>query len=180
MLNPQSSYAVFDNHGRHQATIPDNSPLGELDVGQVDISGVAVGHHTNYPVVIAHGMLIVPTHPRRSPESPLRSTNHVVAYELDTGRIAWSRQLATDYTAVPFGVSQQGVLAITGGTVENPTHIVRLSWNNGAPTPISKHYKNSRALRSMGMMRRLYWDGNTVYGINMSGPQFGPVALALR
>lgn len=178
VANPQFGYAVFDRHGRKQATIPDSSPVGELEVGAVDYGGIGVAHHKDYPVVVANGMLIVPTHPRRSPVSSVRFTNHVVAYELDTGRMAWSRQLAKDYATFPLGVSKQGVIAITSGTVDDPTRVVRLSWRNGTPTPLSKPY-NSREARSMATMRSLYWDGRRVYGINMVGPQAGPVALAL-
>lgn len=165
IFSPDESFVVLDESGNQQATIPTESPAGQLSM--LAHAGDSLdGLHTRYRVAVAHGLLVATTQDTKSSESKLRTTNRLVAVDLKTGKQRWSKAMAPDLSATLIGEGNGGFLAINDGTFEKPPRIVRFAPADGSMTPVSRPYAQESAEDPITSMNYtgFTWEGTACTG----------------
>lgn len=160
---PEGTYVVFDEQGNKRSSIAQ-----QLDSGRLNAEPVGGYGRDQYRVVLSHGMLVTATKPRYSGAS-----NEIVAFDLDTGKLRWSKSLGLDASSLPFAATEDGVLAINGGSPQ----VMRLSWKSGTIRTSTKPYS---PLRLDASDYALHWGGDAVHGVNVAGMPLVSRAFALK
>jgi outer membrane protein assembly factor BamB len=162
---------TLDDAFQVRATIPQKNAAGTLDLSPY--SGLA--SHMLIHAAVSSDTLVVET--KETAVSRLRETNKIVAFDLATGRQRWATSLGGKVTSVPVTFGEDGVIAMTNGTYENPPQVFRLAADDGKATPMGPAY--SRDFIQKPRTSRLYWDGTRLFGISLTTVAGTPSVYAL-